>query len=328
MRRPKGIGVRPILLPIYVLLVALVSRTVAAGEAVDWPVTGGDPGGMRYSPLRQIDRSNVGDLDVVWTYRHGDYRSGWPDPFRGTSFEATPIVVDRRLLFTTPFDRLIALDPETGRELWTFDPKIDKNRRFGNLMVNRGVANWRGRSGAGRCDRRVFLATLDARLIALDAANGQPCDDFGHGGTVDLLEGIENVGDPWEHNVTSPWGMLHAVDLNTCEIRWQVPIGQDSAGNRGLVNFGPLLVTAGGLVFEAGTTKRLLRAHDSSTGEVLATFELPAGLHAGPISYQVGGKQFLVIAPGGHARLGSRLGDYLVAYALRSRVASQTTTSR
>jgi quinoprotein glucose dehydrogenase len=176
----------------------------AAPDTAEWPVTGGDAGGTRHSPLADINRNNVKKLQVAWTYRHGDYRSGWPDPFRGTGFQCTPIVAEGRLIFTTPFKRVIALDPETGRELWTFDPKIDKGRRFANLMVNRGVAHWRDPLARGECASRVFLATLDARLIGLDATTGRPCRGFGNDGTVNLLDGIEHVVDSWEYNVTSP----------------------------------------------------------------------------------------------------------------------------
>ncbi|MBI3247837.1 MAG: pyrroloquinoline quinone-dependent dehydrogenase [Deltaproteobacteria bacterium] len=638
------------------LVLFLNGEAQAASPLIaDWPVTGGDPGDMRYSPLAEIDRTNVARLQVAWTYRHGDYRSGWPDPFKGTAFQATPLVVDNRLIFSTPYNRVIALAPETGKELWTFDPQIDTSRRFANLMVNRGVAYWKDPAAPGPCASRIFLGTLDARLLALDAATGKRCTDFGVGGEVNLLDGIEHVVDPWEYNVTSPptvigenvivgssiadevrrispsgavrayhartgalvwrfntipqggeagtdtwereswritgganvwstmtadlarglvflpvstagpdfigvdrpganlfsdavvaldaktgalrwhfqtvhhdlwdydlaapptlvrvqhkgreidavaqgtktglvflldrdtgkplfpveerpvprsetpgetswptqpfpskppalvpqrltendlrtddlqlyrrclarfrtlrnegiftppstqwtilypgtgggvnwsggafdpqsglwfaptnndvhlirldplpaenfnetegivmhtgwgglrwllwrtgtglrygqirdelvengrrchkppWGMLHAVDLNTGEIRWQMPVGQDAeTGVQGLPNFGPPLVTAGGLVFHAGSRELKLRAHDSATGAVLATFDLPAGLHAGPITYKLTpeGKQYLVIAPGGHARLGSQLGDYVIAYTL------------
>lgn len=115
------------------------------------------------------------------------------------------------------------------------------------------------------------------------------------------------------------WGMLHAIDLNTGELRWQMPIGEDQQrGVRGLTNFGPPLVTAGGLVFHAGSTELKLRAHDAQTGAILATFVLPVGLHAGPISYKLkpDGKQYLVIASGGHQGLGSKLGDAVIAYTL------------
>jgi quinoprotein glucose dehydrogenase len=112
--------------------------------------------------------------------------------------------------------------------------------------------------------------------------------------------------------------MLHAVDLDRGEIRWQTPIGEYEEGNRGLLNFGPPLVTAGGIVFHGGSSDLHLYARDSTSGEVLASFELPAGLHAGPINYETphGHKQFLVVAPSGHIALGSKLGDYIIAYTL------------
>ena len=172
----------------------------------DWPATLGDPGGMRYSPLTDIDRGNVQRLAVAWTYRHVDFRSGWPESeVKGTAFEATPILAGGRLLLSTPFNRVIALDPASGRELWSFDPKIDLGRRYPNKMVSRGVAYWHGANGrGGACAGRVFLTTLDARLIALDAASGKPCAGFGRGGTVHLLDGIEGIVDSWEYGLTSP----------------------------------------------------------------------------------------------------------------------------
>jgi quinoprotein glucose dehydrogenase len=114
-----------------------------------------------------------------------------------------------------------------------------------------------------------------------------------------------------------PWGSLVGVDLAEGTIRWSVPAGRDGE-IEGLTNFGPPLATAGGLVFHAGTTELVLRAHDADTGEVLARFPLPAGLHAGAITYKLGegGKQFLLIAPGGHVGLGSKLGDHVIAYSL------------
>jgi quinoprotein glucose dehydrogenase len=626
-------------------------------QTVGWRFTEGGAGGGRYSPLADINRDNVKRLKVAWTYRHGDVRDArGPDkPLRSTSFEATPILVEGRLIFTTPFNRAIALDPETGAELWTFDPKIDKGRRFGNMMINRGATYWRGPNANGSCPSRVFFGTLDARLIALDVKTGKPCADFGKGGAINLLEGVEHVVDPWEYSVTSPptivgdnvivgssiadivrrvqpsgevrafdartgalvwrfntipktgefgndtweseswkengganvwstitadpergfvflpvssagpdfyggdrkgenlfsdsvvaldaktgkyvwhfqtvyhdlwdydlaappilvrvkrdgrdvdavaqatktgfvflldretgkplfpveersvpqsdvpgekswptqpfptkpdalvpqrlteadlwdadqkrfakcreklsklrnegiftppsergsilypytagganwsggsfdtvsgvlyvpvtnlvqtiqlkklsdsnfndtdgkimrtglsglwwlmtgkgtglryfmdrkpfaegdvpcnrppWGWMVAIDLNRGEIIWREPVGEDrKLGVRGLNNFGPPLATAGGLVFHAGSRDLRLRAHDARTGAVIAQFDLPAGLHAGPITYKLAPdrKQFLVVAPGGHIMLGSRLGDYIIAYTL------------
>lgn len=187
-------------------LVATLLAAAAGAQTAEWRWTEGAPGGGRWSPLTDITAANVASLQVAWTYRHGDaYDGGWmPDRVnKGTAFEATPIVAGGRLIFSTPFNRVIALDPESGRELWTFDPRIDRDRRFANMLINRGVAYWDG-GGAGPCARRVFLGTLDARLIALDTATGAPCADFGTAGSVDLLAGLEPVVDTWEYNLTSP----------------------------------------------------------------------------------------------------------------------------
>src|SRR5262245_17462328 len=111
------------------LLLALIPQVGARADSrvADWPFTEGAPGGGRYSPLAEITPENVGKLRVVWTYRHGDFwRGAFPLPVnRGSSFESTPVVVDGRLFFTTPRNRVVALDPETGRELWTLDPKLE-----------------------------------------------------------------------------------------------------------------------------------------------------------------------------------------------------------
>src|SRR5262249_6671169 len=114
-----------------------------------------------------------------------------------------------------------------------------------------------------------------------------------------------------------PWGILSAVDLEHGTIRWQAPVGEEN-GVRGLPTSGPPLATASGLVFHAGSRDLRLRVHDALTGTVLATFPLPAALHGGIITYKLrpDGKQYLVIAPGGHTVLRTKLGDYVIAYAL------------
>jgi quinoprotein glucose dehydrogenase len=200
---------RPLL--VALLLAASASRADPVDRAdhaitAEWPQTEGAPGGGRFSPLTDVTRENVARLRVAWTYSHGDF---WEGRFPlhvngGTSAESTPIVVDGRLFVTTPANRVIALDPETGRELWTFDPKLERGRNYANMWINRGVAYWRDTASSGACAARVFLATLDARLIALDAATGMPCSDFGARGAVDLLAGLSPVHDAWEYNVTSP----------------------------------------------------------------------------------------------------------------------------
>jgi quinoprotein glucose dehydrogenase len=129
------------------LLLAAIAASADPG-ATDWPYTEGRPGGGRYSPLADITPENVASLRVAWTYHHGDsWRATMPPVSeRSSASESTPIVVDGRLFFTTPRNRVIALDPETGRELWAFDPKLERGGIYANMWINRGVAYWRMRT--------------------------------------------------------------------------------------------------------------------------------------------------------------------------------------
>jgi quinoprotein glucose dehydrogenase len=116
-----------------------------------------------------------------------------------------------------------------------------------------------------------------------------------------------------------PWGWMVAVNLDKGEIMWRVPSGEDTIKKiRGLSGFCPPLLTGSGVLFHSGTVDQRLYAYDADNGNILAKFDLPAGLHAGPITYKITpeGKQYLVIAPGGHRLLGSKLGDYIIAYTL------------
>jgi len=176
-----------------------------SGPISDWPEVGRDKGGLRFSPLTQVTPANVGDLRVAWVYRHGDVSDG-SDGATRTSFNATPIVVDDALYFCTGFNRVIALDPETGRELWTFDPKTRLRKLEGPYTRTcRGVAYWPGdqKGSTQACQTRVFTGTIDSELIALDAKTGEPCADFGVAGRVALREGMGEAA-PWEYYMTSP----------------------------------------------------------------------------------------------------------------------------
>ncbi len=175
-------------------LAVILSLPLAAQE---WPWYGGDAGGTRYSSLKQIDRTNVTRLRVAWTHHTGDWSDGKKYPVR-SAFEATPLIVDGVLYVTTPFCRLVALDAETGRELWAFDPKIDKERPY-VLFVNRGAAYWTD----GR-QRRLYYGTLDGRLFAIDAATGRPVERFGNGGWVDLRRGAADAFPGRAYGMTSP----------------------------------------------------------------------------------------------------------------------------
>ncbi len=179
---------------------------VACGQSsgnTEWPNYGSDPGGMRYSTLSDINRENVAKLKVAWIFHTGDISDGSHDR-RRSGFEATPILVDGTLYFTTGFNRVIALDPETGKQKWAYDPKIDQTLDYGDGLINRGVASWLDATRATdqSCRRRIYEATLDARLIAVDAATGRPCQDFGDLGQVNL-RGVPGYRAGWYH-MTSP----------------------------------------------------------------------------------------------------------------------------
>jgi membrane-bound PQQ-dependent dehydrogenase (glucose/quinate/shikimate family) len=209
----------------------------------DWPYYGHDPEGTRYSPLRQIDRKNVSRLKVAWVFHTGDISEG-NDGRRRSGFENTPIMVDGTLYLSTPFNRVIALDPATGKQRWAYDPKTDLNLPYGDGLINRGVAAWLDpdRSSGQPCHRRIFESTLDARLIALDAATGKPCRDFGTNGQVSLqqvaryrpgwyhmtspptvIDDLVVVGSAIDDNgrVDMPSGVVRAYDARSGALRWK-----------------------------------------------------------------------------------------------------------
>ncbi|HLY17065.1 MAG TPA: pyrroloquinoline quinone-dependent dehydrogenase [Bryobacteraceae bacterium] len=169
-------------------LLAAALLAAASPQDGDWPVYGHDSGGTKYSPLDQINRRNVKNLQVAWTFHTGDMYDPKGHGGKVTAFECTPLYIDGVLYVTTPFGRLIALDPTTGTQKWAFDPKSDIKAGFGDF-ANRGASMWIDSKG-GR--RRIFVATIDARLFAIDAATGKACDNFGVGGMVDLRQGLRN----------------------------------------------------------------------------------------------------------------------------------------
>jgi quinoprotein glucose dehydrogenase len=166
------------------LALVTCSLLLLAVEKGEWPNYGNDKGGQRFSPLTAINRSNVKSLKVAWTFRTGDAYAP-SDGSKPTQFEATPLYVDGTLFFATPLGRIIALEPTSGKQLWAYDSHVDRDKGYGDFAT-RGVSTWQSPSG----QRRIFIATIDARLIAVDAATGQPCADFGDHGVVDLRRGL------------------------------------------------------------------------------------------------------------------------------------------
>jgi quinoprotein glucose dehydrogenase len=175
-----------------------------SGPLADWPDYGRGKDGLAWSPLTQITSGNVARLAVAWEHHSGDVSDGTGDTSR-TSFQARPIVPNGTLYYCSGLNKVFALDPETGAERWRFDPQL-QNRKLGGPypLVCRGVSYWKDAAPTGgACDERIFTATIDSELIALDAATGRPCEGFGHGGRVDLREGFTDAP-RWEAYVTSP----------------------------------------------------------------------------------------------------------------------------
>ena len=179
------------------------------GVVADWPAYGATKVGTHLSRANQITPQNVQHLEVAWEHRSGDIReAGAADNGLGmvtqSSLQVTPIVVRDRMYYCTPFNRVFSLDAETGEELWMFDPKIDKNA---DILPNcRGVSSWES-GNKGVCEHRIIVGTLDARLIALDADTGKPCEDFGDNGQVDVTHGLSEH-QPYEYSITSPPAIL------------------------------------------------------------------------------------------------------------------------
>jgi quinoprotein glucose dehydrogenase len=163
-------------------------------------------------PAPTITRENVARLAVAWTYRTGETDSRFATT-KPAAFEATPIVADGTMYVGTPLGRVIALDPTTGQERWVFDPQIARNIPYGDF-ANRGVSTWLDESAAAGapCRRRIYAATAQSQLIALDARNGQPCADFGTSGIVDLRAGLRIPPfEPQAYSMTSPPVVVNGV---------------------------------------------------------------------------------------------------------------------
>ncbi len=201
-----------------VLLIALITLFAACGEDAsnptgpakvrqtsDWSEYGGT-NAQRHATVDQITKENVKSLKKLWTYRTGDVADGEGE-YRSTSaFEVTPILVDGLLIFCTPFNRIIALDPLTGAEAWSFDPGIDETANYSNQLVCRGVSHWVDSelSSDNHCASRIISATNDSTIVAIDAHTGEACTDFGNNGLIDLHPAEGETLWKGEHHITSP----------------------------------------------------------------------------------------------------------------------------
>ena len=149
-----------------------------------WAYYGQDAGGNRYSALSQINGHNVAKLKVAWTFRTGELaKYAGTGALEKAAFETTPILIGRTLYLSTPSNRVIAVDAATGQQRWVYDPNVDLHADHSEVS-NRGVAYWKGGGG------RIFIGTIDGRLIAIEAATGRPAGSFGTEGVVDLKTGL------------------------------------------------------------------------------------------------------------------------------------------
>jgi quinoprotein glucose dehydrogenase len=240
---------RPALPGSVIATAALVAAANAQSPRTsEWPSYGNDAGGTRFSAASQITPANVKGLRLAWVARTGDLLAD-----RGR-FEATPILVRGTLYVSTPLGSVVALDPVTGAERWRFAGAVELSGDYGDF-ANRGVAAWTGGSArAGeRCATRIFVATINARLIALDGQTGMACAGFGDKGVLDLTTGLRHkpeyhweygvtspptiVGDlvivgsaiPDNHRVDAPEGVVRAFDVRTGALRWAFdPIPRDA----------------------------------------------------------------------------------------------------
>jgi quinoprotein glucose dehydrogenase len=221
-----------ICLSIIVLLACGIAIMQAGADnaAQDWPVAGHDPGATRYSPLDQINRTNVTRLQRAWTYNVPTTPNSWLE-----AFESTPLMVDDALYFATQTGMAISLDAETGRQRWTFNPYGAESGKL-RPLPNRGMAYWKGKS-AETCDgrrdgedSRIIYATPTSRLFELDPATGKPCKGFGNEGSINLREGLGEKYPKRQYDLTSPPVIYNDLIITGSEVQ-EFP----SKGNSGAV---------------------------------------------------------------------------------------------
>ena len=234
-----------------VLTTSPVPAVAQSDDAAQWDHYGGSQHGAQYSSLSQISRDNVDALEEVWRFRTGELGQDHREPF---AFQANPILVEGRLYLPTGSAIVIALDPATGEEIWRHDPKIDRSKPHAEI-ANRGVSSWLDAEAASDspCRHRIFVGTLDARLIALDGATGERCKGFGENGEIWLNKDVRVEETDWvNYTITSPpvvvddivivgsaigdnraveseLGIVRGIDARTGEERWRWdPIPRDA----------------------------------------------------------------------------------------------------
>jgi quinoprotein glucose dehydrogenase len=240
-----------------------VIASAQTARDTQWSHYGSDAGGTRYSLAQQINRANVGQLKLAWTYRTGALE---PETklIRKAAFETTPILFGNKLYLTTPYSHVIAIDPQAGTKIWEYDPHVNLSQEYSEV-TSRGVSVWQDpKAKAGKlCQGRIFFGTLDARLIALDANTGNPCLDFGDKGTVSLTQDVDlakewnggyevtsapaiykdlvitgsSIADNWKADTER--GIVRAFDVHSGKLRWTwnpIPWAESTKPRTGAAN--------------------------------------------------------------------------------------------
>ncbi|MGU3575561.1 pyrroloquinoline quinone-dependent dehydrogenase [Brucellaceae bacterium C25G] len=252
----------------YVVPEPLLAQPKLPADAVKLPIPNGDEwttfhgqlSAQKYSPLTQINANNVGNLVKAWEYFTGDM-SNWGEKTAATVWSATPIYANETLYLGTPFYRIIALDPESGKEKWIYDTKSSLDAVTQPELKSRGVAYWQATQieEGQLCQKIVYLGTMDGHVFAVDADKGEPCKDFGNNGAVDLnqwntvnakyplsvLQAPTVIGDrlivgwsgkDWAY-AEAPPGSLFALNVRTGELEWEFKsIPDDVAAQTGTAN--------------------------------------------------------------------------------------------
>lgn len=230
-----------------------MTKVAPANAQKDWAHYGNDEGGSRFAALDQINRDNVANLVPAWTYHTGDVAISNGN---GAEDQTTPLQIGDKVFICTPHNNIIALDADTGKELW----KNEINAQAAVWQRCRGLAYFDASSAVSpasegntpvkavsvapgaNCQRRLLTNTIDARLIAVDADTGEFCQGFGNNGQVDLKAGLGNVPDAYYQlssaplmagttvvvggrvadNVQTdmPGGVIRGFDVVTGEMRW------------------------------------------------------------------------------------------------------------
>jgi len=192
-------------------------QTASRAAGADWPAYGGTQAAQRYSPLDQITPKNVAGLQQVWEFHTGDLPGAAADG--KYSPENTPLKIGDRMFVCSAMGIVMAVDAATGAEVWRFDPGVS-TAAIPYGATCRGVAHYDVPDAAAdaACASRILWGTLDARLLAVDAATGLPCAGFGTNGSVDLTEGLGETVPGW-YSVTSPPTIVRGIVVMGAQVK-------------------------------------------------------------------------------------------------------------